>query len=436
MKNMDMRNNIFLKTFGCQMNEYDSELIRSILSEKGYTFTESEQEADIIMLNTCSVRETASRKIIELVNFLRHQLNGKPTLIGILGCMATDQKLNLLGKKSKVDFIAGPDSYQKLPELIEIAKTKKQSFDFELSKEIDYDGIYPTRKKGVNAWLAIMRGCDNFCTFCIVPYTRGRERSRSPQSILKEARKLAAEGFPQVTLLGQNVNSYHAGDYNFPRLIKEVSAIKGIKRIRFMSPNPKDFPNALVETIASSDNICKHVHLPLQSGSSRILDLMNRTYSKENFLTLVSQIRKTCPNIAITTDIIVGFPTETDEDFVETLDVLKKVRFDAAFTFKYSQRSGTIAQKKFKDDISPDVKKERIIALNKIQRNISLEENQKCIGKTVEALVEEEGTEKECRGRTDSFKIVSFNEKRAVGDFVKIKIHDASFFGLRGKLVD
>jgi len=418
------------------MNEYDSELIRSILTDSGYTFTENEQEADVIMLNTCSVRETASRKIIELVNFLRHQLNGKPTLIGILGCMATDQKLGLLGKKSKVDFIAGPDSYRKLPELIKKAQAKKQSFDFELSKDINYDDIYPTRKKGVNAWIAIMRGCNNFCTFCIVPYTRGRERSRSAKNILDEARKLADEGFPQVTLLGQNVNSYHADSYNFPRLIKEISNIDRIKRIRFMSPHPKDFPDELIKVIASSNNICKHIHLPLQSGSSRILDLMNRTYSKESFLNLVARVRSIFPDISITTDIIVGFPTETDEDFADTLDVIQKVRFDAAFVFKYSERSGTIAQKKLKDDVTPDIKTKRIVKLNALQRQISLEENQKCIGKTVEVLIEEAGGAKESRGRTDSFKVVSFNGKCAVGDFVNIKIHDASFFGLRGKLVN
>ena len=423
------------------MNEYDSELVRSILLKKKFRFVDNESNADIIMLNTCSVRENANRKIIGLIHKIRHDLKGKPVLIGILGCMAADKKEELLTTKNLgVDFIAGPDSYKKLPNLIEeVQKTKLKTFDYALSDTETYSDIYPTREDGINAWVAISRGCNNFCTYCIVPYVRGRERSRDFNGIVKEIKKLAKEGYPQVTLLGQNVNSYKDGKKDFPDLINEISKINGIKRIHFMSPHPKDFPDKLIKVIANNPKSIKHVHLPLQAGSSRILKKMNRTYTKQGYLKLAEKIRAACPGIAITTDIIVGFPSETEKDFKDTVDVVKKTRFDAAFIFKYSPRSGTVATKKYKDDVSPDKKTERIVKLNELQKEISHENNQKLIGTTQEVLIEFIDRKKEAGnfcGRTKTNKTVSFKAKDcAPKQFVNVKIKSASAFGLKGDLV-
>ncbi|MDD3375513.1 MAG: tRNA (N6-isopentenyl adenosine(37)-C2)-methylthiotransferase MiaB [Candidatus Omnitrophica bacterium] len=432
---------VLLRTFGCQMNEYDSELVRSILLKKDYVFVDSEFEADIIMLNTCSVRENANRKIFGLIHKIRHDLKGKSVLIGVLGCMAADKKEELLAKKNLgVDFIAGPDSYKKLPSLIKkTQETNLKTFDYNLSDTETYSDIYPKREEGINAWVAISRGCNNFCTYCIVPYVRGRERSRDFSGIIKEVKKLAKEGYPQVTLLGQNVNSYNDGKKDFPDLINEISKINEIKRIHFMSPHPKDFPDKLIKVISENPKCINHIHLPMQAGSTRILKLMNRTYTKEKYLKLVSKIRKACPDIAITTDIIVGFPTENEKDFKDTVDVVKKVRFDAAFIFKYSPRTGTVATKKFQDDVSAEKKTERIVKLNEIQKQISSEKNQKLIGTTQEVLIEyidkNRGDGHFC-GRTKTNKTVSFETKNcAPKQFVNIKIKSASAFGLKGDLV-
>lgn len=429
--------NVFLKTFGCQMNEYDSELVRSILERCKYVFVEDERDADVILLNTCSVRQTAERKVLGHVDLLRHELKGKPVLIGILGCMATAQKNLLLDNcKRPVDFICGPDSYRRLPDIISQAFRKQKICDIRLSKNENYNSIYPKRQKGINAWVAISRGCDNFCTFCIVPLARGRERSREPKNIMNEIKALSYEGFPQVTLLGQNVNSYQSNNYDFPKLLTKVSQIKGIKRVRFMSPHPKDFPDDLIQVIAKTPNICKHIHLPLQSGSSRILKLMNRTYTKTKFLSLIKKIRTAIPHIALTTDIIVGFPTETEEDFFDTLEVIQATHFDAAFIFKYSPRIGTAAQRRFPDDVSAAVKTHRIIRLNEIQRKISLEKNQEYINRYETILVENLDSKGFCRGRTDSNKMVSVKAPFNIGDFLKVRICSASSFGLSGQLAN
>ena len=381
MKNMK----IFLETYGCQMNEYDSELVRSILKKENYEFVTDEFKADIVMLNTCAIREHAHRKVYGRVHNIRHT-RGKdsPVMIGILGCMATNLRQDLLEDRSlKIDFIAGPDSYKRLPQLIHEASDEGQkSYDVTLSEFETYSDIYPSRKEGmvVNAWIAVMRGCNNFCTFCVVPYTRGRERSRSPENVVEEVRRLAAEGFKQVTLLGQNVNSYRYDDYDFAYLMDEVSKVEGIERIRFTSPHPKDFPDRFLDLMAVNPKICKHIHLPLQAGNNRILDMMNRTYTKEEFLNLVDKIRAKIPNVALSTDIIVGFPTETDEEFEDTLQVVSKAQFDSAFTFKYSERQGTIASKKYPDDVPEAIKTERIMRLNEIQKEITYQKNRAHIG--------------------------------------------------------
>jgi tRNA-2-methylthio-N6-dimethylallyladenosine synthase len=429
---------VYIETYGCQMNEYDTELVRAVLTDNKYQIINNEQDADIIMLNTCSVRENANRKVYNRIHTLRQIRNGSPVLIGILGCMATDFRKNLLDNTGlKLDFVIGPDSYKRLPNLLEeVYKTGKSAYDVTLSEFEDYSDIYPNRQYGVNAWVAVMRGCDNFCTFCVVPYTRGRERSRSPENIIEEVKKLADEGFKQVTLLGQNVNSYFYKDKYFAHLLEEVSEVEGIERIRFMSPHPKDFPHQLLHVVAENPKVCKHIHLPLQAGNSRVLDMMNRTYTTEDYLSLVGEIREHYPAMVLTTDVIVGFPTETDDEFEDTYDVMEKVQFDAAFIFKYSEREGTIAARRYPDDVSEEKKKERIIRLNELQEEISLKKNRKHIGETHHILIEEESTRKspyDYQGRNDGNKLVIIPKGNySRGDFVDVKITDATAHVLKG----
>jgi tRNA-2-methylthio-N6-dimethylallyladenosine synthase len=419
------------------MNESDSEIVRAILECAGWRFVDEIGKANVILLNTCSVRESATRKVFGHIHDMRHQLKGKPILIGILGCIATDAKKSLFeNKKLGIDFSAGPDSDKKLPLLIEQTQTKKKLAEIDLSPKEDYSDINPARTSGVNAWVTIMRGCDNFCSFCIVPYVRGRERSRSHKSILGEIKRLAKEGYQQVTLLGQNVTSYHADNYDFPKLLDEISQIKGLKRIRFMSPHPKDFSPKLIDLVATRPNICKYIHLPLQSGSSRILKLMNRKYTKAHYLSLANKIKKECPSAAITTDIIVGFPTETEKDFNDTVDVLKKVRFDSAFIFKYSPRNGTTAERRYKDDVTSEVKTKRIMLLNELQKSISLAQNEKMIGRIETVLIDTKKAPGLFYGRTDANKLVSCAcSKCKVGQLVDVKISDASISRLNGRCI-
>ncbi|MFA5060163.1 MAG: tRNA (N6-isopentenyl adenosine(37)-C2)-methylthiotransferase MiaB [Candidatus Omnitrophota bacterium] len=431
---------VFLETYGCQMNEYDSELIRSILTKANYSFVKTESEADVIMLNTCAVRENAHRKVYGRIHDIRHDLNGKTPLIGILGCMATNLRKELLESRNlKIDFIAGPDSYKKLPDLIRAAgETGDKPFDLTLSEFETYSDVYPTREKGVNAWIAVMRGCNNFCSFCVVPYTRGRERSRAPENVLSEVRRLADEGFKQVTLLGQNVNSYNYEGSDFADLLDKVSTVKGIERIRFTSPHPKDFPERLLKVVAQNPKVCKHIHFPLQAGNDRILDMMIRTYTKEEYLGLVDKIRSLCPDVALTTDIIVGFPTETDSDFQDTVDVVKKVQYDAAFIFKYSVRKNTIAENKYPDDVPDAIKAERTVLLNDLQKEISLIKNRSYVGQTHSILIEEERTtrsDEHFQGRTDTNIIVIIPKgPYKIGDFVDVKITSATPHVLKGQI--
>lgn len=442
MKNNKLQKKVFLRTFGCQMNEYDSELVRGILCKEGFSFSDNEQQADVILLNTCSVRENAQRKVYGLIHLLRHQRKGSPLIIGVLGCMATHLREELLkNPRLNIDFIAGPDSYKRLPSLIrEACQTTKKAFDLTLSEEETYSDIYPSRQEGINAWVAVMRGCNNFCSFCVVPYTRGRERSRSHDSIIKEVCRLTKEGFQQVTLLGQNVNSYQYLDTDFVALLDKVSEVEDIKRIRFISPHPKDFPERLLHVVAANPKVCKHIHLPLQSGNTRILNMMNRKYTQEEYLDLVSRIRSLCPSIALTTDIIVGFPTEADEEFEDTVKVMRSVEFDSAFIFKYSERPRTIASNKYVDDITEDKKTERIVKLNELQKEISLKKNQAHIGEIHDVLIEKEGTqrsEEDFQGRIDNNKIVIFpSGDYRRGNWVKVRITDATSNVLKGCVVE
>ncbi len=433
-----MTKSVFIETYGCQMNEYDSELIRSILRTANYTIVASEDLADVVMLNTCSVRDNANRKIYNRVHEIKNRRPDNPVLVGVLGCMATNFKTQLLDDKSlKIDFIAGPDSYKTLPQLIqEVSETGDKTFDVTLSEFETYSDIMPVREEGSNAWIAIMRGCNNFCTFCVVPYTRGRERSRSPESVVAEVQSLVASGITQVTLLGQNVNSYRHGDTDFADLMRLVSDVPGVKRIRFTSPHPKDFPQKLLRLMAERDNICNQIHLPLQAGNTRVLDKMNRTYSKSEFLDLVDEIRCLIPNVALSTDIIVGFPTETAEEFEDTLDVVRAVRFDMAFMFKYSERPNTLAARRLKDDVPEDEKTRRIMALIALQRGIGFEKNKALIGSEQCILIEDESTKKSdqhYQGRTDCNRIVIIPKGAyQQGDYIRVAITDATPNVLKG----
>jgi len=423
------------------MNEYDTELVRSILDKAGYAFIGNELEADIVMLNTCAIREHAHRKVYGRVHEIHHKRQGKPVKIGILGCMATNLRTDLLENKSlKIDFIAGPDSYKRLPQLIaESYGEGEKPFDLTLSEFETYSDIFPSQNSGgnshsrnVNAWIAVMRGCNNFCTFCVVPYTRGRERSRSVENVVDEVRRLADNGFKQVTLLGQNVNSYRHEKSDFAALLEAVSRVDGIERIRFTSPHPKDFPNPLLEVVANNPKVCKHIHLPLQSGNDAVLDRMNRTYTQAEFLALVDKARKLSPKIVLSTDIIVGFSGETDTEFEDTVKVMQDVEFDSAFIFKYSEREGTIAQRKFPDDVPDAIKTERIVRLNELQREITLKKNRAHINEIHALLIENDGKDSTL-GRTDGNKLVLIPKNgHKSGEFVPVRITDAGPHNLKG----
>lgn len=436
--------NIFIETYGCQMNEYDTELVKSILTKENYAIVKTENEADIVMLNTCAVRENAHRKVYGRVHDIHHRREGRPVMIGILGCMATNLRQEIFeNRKLKIDFIAGPDSYKRLPDLIREAQGGEKAFDLTLSEFETYSDIYPARKDGINAWIAVMRGCNNFCTFCVVPYTRGRERSRSVANIVGEVKILADEGYKQVTLLGQNVNSYQHEDHDFAHLLEEVAKVSGIERVRFTSPHPKDFPDRVIDAIASNPKLCKHLHVPLQSGNDRVLDMMNRTYTQDEYLKLIEKMRKKIPGVALSTDVIVGFPTETDAEYEDTFKVMKDVEFDSSFIFKYSERKNTVAAKKFPDDVPEAVKTERIVRLNDLQKEQSLKINRSHIGSEERVLIEAETTAKaaarsrdEIQARTDTNKIVILPAgcgKR--GDFVNARITDATVYVLKGEFM-
>src|SRR2546426_4714584 len=378
---------VFIETFGCQMNEYDTELVRSLLKARGYGFTDSADTADVVLLNTCAIRENAHSKVYGHLGLLKPLKEERGLVIGVLGCMAQNLKQDLLAGDSLIDVLVGPDSYRALPDLLERAAAGRKGLAVDLSEYETYADIVPDRIEGVTAWIAVMRGCDNFCTFCVVPYTRGRERSRDLMGIVREAEALAASGCKQVTLLGQNVNSYRDGSHDFADLLLAVADIQGIERVRFTSPHPKDFPDKLLEAVAGHPRICKHIHLPLQAGNDRILELVARTYTRAEYLALVNRIRGLCPGIALSTDVIAGFCSETEDEFRETYDVLQAVEYHSAYIFKYSERKNTIAARKFADDVPDAIKTERVARLVELQRGISLKKNRALIGQVVEVLV-------------------------------------------------
>ena len=437
MKPTSAPTHVHLETFGCQMNEYDSELIRSLMKQDGFVFTDERERADVILMNTCAIRENAHNKVYKHLSELKKLKRQRPLVVGVLGCMAQNLKAELTDIQPLVDVLAGPDAYRQLPMLIRNAMlSQEEGLDqkelaVDLSEYETYHDVVPDRTDGVNAWIAVMRGCDNFCSFCVVPYTRGRERSRDPEGIVQEARRIAEQGFKQITLLGQNVNSYRFGNWDFARLITAVADVRGIERVRFTSPHPKDFPIPLLEAIASHPNICKQIHLPLQSGSDRILGLMNRTYTTKEYRGLVDRIRALRPDIVLSTDIICGFCGESDAEFAETYRLVEETRFHSAFIFKYSERKNTIAARKFSDDVSETVKTKRIAQLFDLQRNISYERNREYLKKTVSVLVEGDAKRSAAQGMGKSDgNITVIWDKRATsskpGDIVSLSIYDAS----------
>ena len=422
------------------MNVADSELIEKILIDRGYNKSNEPQNADAIFINTCAIRDHAEQKVHSTLGRFAKIKKDKPSiLLGVVGCMAQSLKHDLLEKRPYVDIILGPDSYRRLPDLLERTKENKKSLvDTKLSRFEVYDDLFPSRKEGINAWISIMRGCDKFCTFCIVPFTRGRERSRSMASILNEAEVAVKQGFKEITLLGQNVNSYNHQGIRFNQLIENVAKIPGIDRIRFTSPHPNDFPLDLLYTMAEYPNICNYVHLPMQSGSDRILNRMNRDYSKEEFVEISNRIRDILPNVGISTDIIVGFPGETDTDFQDTMETMKEIKFDSAYNFKYSPRRGTKASE-YDDQVNDDVKNERLDQIISLQKKHTLERNLSLIGSTQKVLIEKESklSKDQWAGRTDSNKWIMFDKgSLKIKDMVEVKVIDAKGITLAGRTLN
>ena len=421
------------------MNVADSELVESILKGEGYSKATQLHDADAIFVNTCSIREHAEEKVhSQLGRYDLIKKENPDTIIGVLGCMGQSLKHDLLENRPFVDIILGPDSYRKLPDLLSRKKEVPNSLvDTTLSRFEVYDDLFPSRKEGVNAWISIMRGCDKFCTFCIVPFTRGRERSRSMESIITEATQAVEDGFTEITLLGQNVNSYSHNGHEFHHLLEAVAQVRGLKRIRYTSPHPQDMTDDLLNTMLTHENICNYVHLPLQSGSDRILKRMNRTYSRDHFIQLAHRIREMLPGVGISTDIIVGFPGETEFEFSDTLTVMEEVKFDSAFNFKYSPRPGTKASE-YDDPIPEDIKQQRLEQIIDLQKRHTLERNLDLVGTIQTVLIEKESKMSlhQWAGRTDANKWVIFDKEDVqIKDMVSIQIKKAKGITLHGELL-
>jgi len=422
------------------MNVSDSELVESLLKKEGFESINDPNSADVLFVNTCSIREHAEDKVHSLLGRYNLLKKNKPyMIIGVLGCMAQSLKHDILENRPYVDIVLGPDSYRKLPELLNRHKVNNKSqVDTQLSRYEVYDDLFPSRKEGVNAWITIMRGCDKFCTFCIVPFTRGRERSRSIDGIVSEVKNAVKDGFSEVTLLGQNVNSYNYDGYKFHVLLEDIAKVNGLKRIRYTSPHPQDITIELLEVMARYDNICNSIHLPLQSGSDRILKRMNRSYTRDHFINIARTIREILPNAGISTDIIVGFPGESEKDFVETMSVMEEVNFDSAFTFKYSSRKGTKASE-YDDQISDEVKRYRLEQIILLQKSHTILRNQSYIGKIENVLIEKQSKRNSGKwaGRTESNKWVIFDKDHAnIKDIVPVLIMKSRDITLHGKIIN
>lgn len=447
----------FIETYGCQMNVSDTELMHGLLAEQGYVSAATPEEADVILVNTCAIRDHAEQRVLGRVGQLQQYREGKPGLvIGVTGCMAQRMGADLLEKAGGVDLVMGPDAYRKLPEALaallpagspaEGAKPRAGGggamalpvlgsraasggltvLDFDPFE--NYAGVAPRRTSTVSAWIPVQRGCNYRCTYCIVPYVRGDEKNRSPEEILAEVRELVAAGVPEVTLLGQTVNSYEHGEWNFPRLLREVARVEGVRRVRFTSPHPNDFTRELVEVMASEPNVCKQLHLPVQSGHDRTLKRMLRRYTVEEYREKIAWVREAIPGIALSTDVIVAFPGETDQEYEATLDLMREIRFDDAFLYKYSEREGTPATRLPREQfVAEEVAQARLERLIELHRAIQREVYERDLGRVVEVLVEKEAKRGGLQGRTDANKVVTFaGPTSLVGSFVDVRLVSTS----------
>jgi len=432
---------LYIETYGCQMNYADTEIVNGIMAKNGFSIAGNIDESEIILINTCSIRENAELKVYQrLTELKKYKKNNPNVIIGIIGCMAERLKRDMFAKTKKtVDLILGPDEYRKLPSLIDnLVDTGEKGIAVRLSRVETYDDIMPVRKEGISAWLSVMRGCDKFCSFCVVPYTRGRERSRTMEGVVAEVKQLWMDGFRDVTLLGQNVNSYRSGENDFADLLDSCARAVPEMRIRFTTSHPQDISIKLIETIANHNNLCKYIHLPVQSGSDRILDLMGRSYTIDHYMNIITDIRKIIPEASLSTDIISGFCTETDEDHKMTLDIMSEVKFDGAYMFKYSPREKTKAWA-MENDVDEEIKTKRLMEIIELQSKIALDKNSAAIGKVFKVLVE--GPSKKnaemFTGRTDGNKAVIVPGKGLIkGSFVKVKVIRANSATLYGKVIE
>jgi tRNA-2-methylthio-N6-dimethylallyladenosine synthase len=428
----------YIESYGCQMNFSDSEIIAAILQEQGFGATRDASEADLVFLNTCSIREKAEQTVRKRLTEFRKAKDRKPgLLIGVLGCMAERLKAKLLEEEHLVDLVVGPDAYRSLPGLIEEAETGQKAVNVLLSREETYADISPVRldSNGITAFVSIMRGCNNMCSFCVVPFTRGRERSRDIQSILRECRDLHTRGYKEVTLLGQNVDSYYwvEGDHvvSFAGLLEAVALINPELRIRFSTSHPKDITDAVLQAMVRHDNICKYIHLPLQSGSTRILQMMNRTYTREWYIAKVERIRQVIPDCGISSDVITGFCSEAEEDHADTLSLMEQAGYDMSYMFAYSERPGTLAAKRYPDDIPLAVKKRRLDEIVQLQNRLSLESNRRDVGRTFTVLIEGDSkrSDQQWMGRNTQNKVIVFpktDRSLAKGDYVQVRVEDCT----------
>ncbi len=427
----------FIETYGCQMNLADSEVIASILENNGWSKTSKAEEADFILVNTCTVRKTADSRVqAQISHFKPLKKKNHRLRIAVSGCLAQRKKEELFKDLPFIDFVVGPDQYNVLPEIL-AADIRKGTYT-----ESAADGFYkdfdPIRKEGVNAWVSVMRGCDNFCTYCIVPHVRGRERSKKAQMVVDEIKKITDEGFNEVTLLGQNVNSYKDGNLDFPKLLQKIDMETSIPRVRFMTSHPKDFGESLMDAFADIPSLCEYIHLPVQAGSDRILKMMNRKYTADEYRAKIDLLRKKVPGISISTDIITGFPSETDSEFEETFNLVKEIEYDSAFMFIYSLRDGTAAEK-FGDDIPYKIKTERVNRIIELQMENTKKRNKEKLGSIEEVLIEglSKKRKDQVSGRTRGYKNVIFNgEESMVGSFRKVKITEANGWALKGELLE
>jgi tRNA-2-methylthio-N6-dimethylallyladenosine synthase len=438
----------YIESYGCQMNFSDSEIVASILNGAGFGATRNIEEASLVLLNTCSIREKAEQTVRKRLQEFRKNKESNPAmLIGVLGCMAERLKANLLEEEKLVDMVVGPDAYRTLPGLIEEAEGGQKAVNVLLSREETYADISPVRldSNGVTAFISIMRGCNNMCSFCVVPFTRGRERSRDAASVVAEAKELFQKGFREVTLLGQNVDSYNwyndtTGEtVSFAHLLEKVALIDPLLRVRFSTSHPKDITDDVLRTMARYDNICKYIHLPVQSGNTRILQLMNRTYTREWYKAKVDRIREIIPDCGISSDIIAGFCSETEDEHADTLSIMEYSHYDMSYMFFYSERPGTLAARRYPDDIPEQVKKRRLQEIVELQNRLSAESNRKDIGKTFRILIEGDSkrSSADWMGRNSQNKVVVFPKENTVlqkGDYVSVLIHDSTKATLLGKM--